>query len=284
MAPRYALECIGKALKDIMNNNLPFGGKIMILGGDDWQLLPVKESATKSEILNLSIKSSHLWKYFERYYLTENMRVLPNEIEFCEFLKKLGDGVMNDKNDNIELPFQTITADTNEIVDSIYNKIITEKNFEEFANTAILTARNIDVDEWNEKVLDLLDESTEKVFYRIDSIDDSEQNDYVSRIVLAKFLNTLEPRSLPPHKLRLRQNCVVLLLRNINCNEGLCNGTRLRVLGFSNHVIKGEILNGDKAGDIVFISRITLNCKDKYPFAFKRRLLPRLSIKPKGKL
>lgn len=65
-----------------------------------------------------------------------------------------------------------------------------------------------------------------------------------------------------------------MLLRNINCNEGLCNGTRLEVLDFTDHIIKGKILNGDKTGDIVFIHRITLICKDDYPFSFKRRQFP----------
>ena len=47
MAPRYALEVIDRTLKDIMKNNLPFGGKIMILGGDFRQLLPVKKGHTR---------------------------------------------------------------------------------------------------------------------------------------------------------------------------------------------------------------------------------------------
>ncbi|OXU18340.1 hypothetical protein TSAR_008193 [Trichomalopsis sarcophagae] len=34
MAPRYALEIANRTLQHIMNNNLPFGGKIFILGGD----------------------------------------------------------------------------------------------------------------------------------------------------------------------------------------------------------------------------------------------------------
>ena len=34
MAPRYALEIMDRKLKDIMQNNLLFGGKIVILGGD----------------------------------------------------------------------------------------------------------------------------------------------------------------------------------------------------------------------------------------------------------
>ncbi|XP_058810133.1 uncharacterized protein LOC131675242 [Phymastichus coffea] len=34
MAPRYALEIVNRTLKYVINNDLPFGGKIMILGGD----------------------------------------------------------------------------------------------------------------------------------------------------------------------------------------------------------------------------------------------------------
>lgn len=46
MTPRYALDIIDRTLCDIMNNNLPFGGKIIILGGDFRQLLPIKERDT----------------------------------------------------------------------------------------------------------------------------------------------------------------------------------------------------------------------------------------------
>ena len=65
-----------------------------------------------------------------------------------------------------------------------------------------------------------------------------------------------------------------MLIRNISINEGLCNGIRLRVLDFSNNLIKCEILTGDKLGDIVFLNRITLVCEDQLPFTFKRRQFP----------
>ena len=64
MAPRYALEIADKTLKNIMGNTLPFRGKIMILGGDFRQLLPIKVNGTRSETINLSIKSSDVWKNF----------------------------------------------------------------------------------------------------------------------------------------------------------------------------------------------------------------------------
>ena len=65
-----------------------------------------------------------------------------------------------------------------------------------------------------------------------------------------------------------------MLIRNISINEGLCNGTRLRILDFSNHLLKCQILTGDKLNDIVFLNRITLYCENEYPFTFKRRQFP----------
>ena len=62
IAPRYALEIVNRTLRDIMDNNLPFGGKNMILEGDFRQLLPIKLPirGTRAEVLNLSIKYSEV--------------------------------------------------------------------------------------------------------------------------------------------------------------------------------------------------------------------------------
>jgi hypothetical protein len=45
----------------------------------------------------------------------------------------------------------------------------------------------------------------------------------------SEFLNTLTPNGLPPHMLKLKIGCPVILLRNIDPTGGLCNGTRLVV-------------------------------------------------------
>ena len=66
-----------------------------------------------------------------------------------------------------------------------------------------------------------------------------------------------------------------MLIRNLNISEGLCNGTRLLILNFSNNVLKCEILTGDKKGDVIFLNRITLySSESDYPFIFKRRQFP----------
>ncbi|CAF1955596.1 unnamed protein product, partial [Rotaria magnacalcarata] len=41
MTPSYALKAVDILLRDIMNISVPFGGKIMVLGGDFRQVLPV---------------------------------------------------------------------------------------------------------------------------------------------------------------------------------------------------------------------------------------------------
>ena len=58
MAPRYALEIMDRLLQEIMQNNLPFGGKIVVFGGDFRQLLLVLQGGTRSETINISIKFS----------------------------------------------------------------------------------------------------------------------------------------------------------------------------------------------------------------------------------
>lgn len=78
MTLKYGLECISNKMKEIMKNNLPFGGKIMLLGGDFRQCLPIQKNANRSEKIDLSIKSSYLWKQFKVHKLTINERVRSN--------------------------------------------------------------------------------------------------------------------------------------------------------------------------------------------------------------
>ncbi|XP_034945108.1 uncharacterized protein, partial [Chelonus insularis] len=240
MAPKYALEVIDRTLRDMMNSEVPFGGKVMILGGDFRQLLPVKKNSTRTELVSLSIKYSYLWQYFHQFTLTQNMRTLPSEVEFSKFLLNVGDGTLNDNNDNLTLPNQS---------------------------------RNVDVNRINNETVQLLDYDTEKVFTSIDSTENCDNGD-IDDVILPEYLNTLNPPNFPFHELILRKFCIVMLLRNLNISEGLCNGTRLMILELGNNILKCKILNGDKSGEIAFISRITLYCEDIYPFTFKRRQFP----------
>ena len=156
MAPRYALEIMDRILRDVMNNDLLFGRKIVILGGDFRELLPVLPRGIRSEIVNLSIKNSFLWNNFHKFKLTRNMRAVDDDMSFAQFVFDVGNGTLNDDNDNIIIPERCIIRNNN-FVDCVYGEFIRNRLFEEMSSLAILSARNVDVNELNKEVVSLLD-------------------------------------------------------------------------------------------------------------------------------
>ena len=62
MIPKKALGIVDKTLRDVCNiDHLPFAGKLIILGGDFRQILPVVKNGTKFNIINETIKFSYIW-------------------------------------------------------------------------------------------------------------------------------------------------------------------------------------------------------------------------------
>jgi hypothetical protein len=92
MSSRYVLEIVEEKLRELMPNEfskIPFGGKIMLLGGDFRQCLPIQRNANRSEKLDLSIKSSCLWPNFKIFQLKINQRIREGEQAFDNFLRKV---------------------------------------------------------------------------------------------------------------------------------------------------------------------------------------------------
>jgi len=54
---------------------------------------------------------------------------------------------------------------------------------------------------------------------------------------LPENVTALNHRGLPPHILRLRIGCRLMLLRNMSIADGLCNGTLLQVERFHEHAL-----------------------------------------------
>ena len=80
---------------------------------------------------------------------------------------------------------------------------------------------------------------------------------------------------MPPHRLFLKRFATVILLRNLDPDEGLCNGTRLIIRAFSNRVIDAEIATGVHKQKRVFIPRIILTSSEsELPFVLRRRRFP----------
>ena len=95
MSPSLHLTEVSRLLGEIMNKkHIPFGGKTVLLGGDFMQVLPVVPKASRSAIVNASIKRNPIWPAIHKFTLTTNMRTDPSETAFADWLIKLGNGTL----------------------------------------------------------------------------------------------------------------------------------------------------------------------------------------------
>ncbi|KAF8100722.1 hypothetical protein N665_0218s0060 [Sinapis alba] len=66
-----------------------------------------------------------------------------------------------------------------------------------------------------------------------------------------------------------------MMLRNLNQDQGLCNGTRMMVTRLGNRIVEAQIMTGTEVGEQVLIPRIQLTPMDTiHPFTFNRRQFP----------
>ena len=62
MAPREALEAVDVLLRDLTRVDLPFGGKVLVLGGDFRQVLPVMPHCSREDVVSHSLQAHLFWK------------------------------------------------------------------------------------------------------------------------------------------------------------------------------------------------------------------------------
>ena len=91
-------------LQDVNKSDLPFGGKVVVFGGDFRQVLPVDPKASRHEQIDSSLVTSYLWPLLQKIRLTENMRAKLDSM-FSEYVLQVGNGTRPVTIDNkIELP------------------------------------------------------------------------------------------------------------------------------------------------------------------------------------
>uniref|UniRef100_A0A7N2MWF6 ATP-dependent DNA helicase n=1 Tax=Quercus lobata TaxID=97700 RepID=A0A7N2MWF6_QUELO len=281
MVNRRALEALDRTLQDLMEINSPFGGKVLILGGDFRQVLPVIPKGTKAELLDACIVNSPLWRYIKILHLTQNMRSI-NDQQFSEYIRRIGDGIEPFATDDlIKVPSSmAIPWEGDHSIAQLIEQVFPDLqnhayNARYMVDRALLTPINEDVDKLNEKIITQFPGEEQKL-YSFDEVEDDTQHLYQQ-----DFLNSISPGGLPPHILRLKKGAPIMLLRNIDPKVGLCNGTRLLCRGCFNNVIDAEILTGQYAGTRVFLPRIPLKTTENVhlPFVMIRRQFPiRLSF------
>ena len=141
---------------------------------------------------------------------------------------------------------------------------------EQMKNKCILSSKNVDTLRINKQVLDKLYRQ-ERVYLSSDKVDVDDGDD--PTLYTTEFLNSLTSSGMPPHKLKLKIGCIVILLRNINPSVGLSNGTRLMVKSFHERTIVCSLLNNPAKN--VILPRVELAPSDATsPFTLRRRQFP----------
>ncbi|KAF7811768.1 ATP-dependent DNA helicase PIF1-like [Senna tora] len=69
MANKYCFEALDRTMRDVLrfsnplSKNLPFGGKVIVFGGDFRQILLVIPKGSRQDIVNAALNSSYLWSH-----------------------------------------------------------------------------------------------------------------------------------------------------------------------------------------------------------------------------
>ena len=90
-----------------------------------------------------------------------------------------------------------------------------------------------------------------------------------------EYLNSINCSGLPLAKLKLKVGCPVMILRNLNAAEGVCNGSRGIVTRMSDRVLEVRLLTRSHAGTTTFIPRLSITpSSTQVPFEFCVRVSP----------
>ncbi|VDP25960.1 unnamed protein product [Heligmosomoides polygyrus] len=168
------------------------------------------------------------------------MRLKANDHEYREWLMKIANGeAISDENGDIQVPPPLICSGN--IADAIFGDAFSGKSMDLSGGWLYLPP---EIEDEARKPSDALNFPTE-------------------------FLNKMTPTGMPPHALHLKVGCIVMLLRNIDVRNGLCNGTRL-IFASTLWVRKGSE---------VLLPKIDCYFSHNLPFRLRRRQFPiRLSF------
>ncbi|EHS63282.1 uncharacterized protein PGTG_21498 [Puccinia graminis f. sp. tritici CRL 75-36-700-3] len=297
MQSKYAVKAVDRAFQDLMQDDRPFGGKLMIFGGDFRQTLPVVPGGTIFDQARECMIASPIWDHVYTFQLTQNQRLrnssdpdnAQTNSEFYHWLLSIGNGSnQTDFSADVELKYgtvfkhQTPSFVSNQAIAQVYgdlsNLFINHDytNIPDFyAERLILAPLNADVTKINSTCRDripgqlFLSESVDQMMNEADGLESDEA-------VPEEVLNTFSLPGFPEHKLELKVGIPVILLRNLNLKRGLSNGTRLLILAIRPKALRCKILSGCCVGKEVIIPKLKLTheADHVYGVSFSRYQFP----------
>jgi hypothetical protein len=282
MQHRHIMEAVDRSFKDLRNSDRPFGGLPVVFGGDFQQILPVILKGSRAQVVGASMRRSILWRHITVLQLHQNMRLntaIEAEANFARWQLEVGHGQHTDDSLTISLPdhFCCPENSVDSLIDTIYPNIhIPNQPNQFFSERIILSSMNKKVNDLNETVLAKFP-GPAQLFPSVDFIPNSEQLGEQDPLLNypVEYLNEINSGSMPLAKLELKIGCPVMVLKNLDAANGVCNGSRGILTRHSNRVLEVRLLTGEHAGQTVFIPRVASQpSDDENAFRFTRRQFP----------
>jgi hypothetical protein len=267
MIPLWMLRFIDKLLRDIMQRDSLFGGKVVVMGGDFRQCLPIVESNDRGLILAQCIRSASFWRRLKQLRLTRNMRARPDQAAFMDWLLSVGNGSLGT---SVELPQSQVVDSEAELIRRVFGRFFGPHGAARLVQRSILAVRNSTVLRLNEMAINQFP-GLARTYHSFDTLLTPPGIDPYAEIT-DELLHSLSPSGLPPHVLKLKVGCPVILVRNLNVAKGLCNGTRLIITRLCDKIVHARFPHG---GDSFPIPYIPIIGKDRtLPYELQRVQLP----------
>ncbi len=100
MQHKHAFEAVDRTFRDVTGLDRPFGGVVVVMGGDFRKVLPVIPKGSRAQIVQASLNRSLLWIDIQLMRLHQNMRVqtmlntgdvtnATQQQEFSDWLKRI---------------------------------------------------------------------------------------------------------------------------------------------------------------------------------------------------
>jgi len=272
---KACFEAVNRTLNDRCNRaeEQVFGRIPVVLGGDFAQILPVIRRGTRQATVLACIRHASIWHKLQVLHLRRSTRGIASEANQV-FLTFLRDLVLNPQlYGQLQLPqYIRRVATVDQLHDQLYPQPILNHAIQShgaFIGTAIVPFRNDTVDDFNNLLVERMLEAEHR-FEAANNVDIG-ADAAVAEPFAVEYLQSISLALIPPSCLRLKIGAPIILLRNLSPGEGLCNGTRMRVLGIRRNCLHVAIMGGRFDGKVCLLPRIKLTTSEKdLPFILHR--------------
>ena len=250
-------DCVERTLRDIMQNQRPFGGKTIVWMGDFKQLLPVVRYGKGQ---NHTIQQCAWWRSATKLKFSKNWRAAQNAA-YTSFLEDVGNGRV----DRVTSPAECRCSSYDDIIQQVYG--------DQFDNRHQILALTLDTcAEINRMCFAKLPGDMVEFPAADHYVDCSDRDAFPP-----EYVQSLAMKGAPPWMLQFKPGAKYMCIRNIDPARGLINGTMLKLLSVGRNLIQVQILSGKSTGscDVLLRSMFTITPEASgLPFTILRSQFP----------